>query len=380
MTETSTAGPDVVAPRATDERPGPAEVEPISEEFRDQVGAVLTQFIDDKRRDLAPLGADMAPLFEIAQQYVSGGKRLRPAFAYWGWRAAGGSPKRRDAMICAAAAIEFVHASALVHDDVMDDSDTRRGQPAAHRQFARIRPAGTAVRQTTQFGTMGAILLGDMLLSWSDELFNRSELKPKALARGRVYFDKLRTEVVAGQYLDVLAQTSGKSSPADAMRVVRYKAAKYTVERPLQFGAALAGADRSLIRALSAYGIPLGEAFQLRDDVLGVFGETRVTGKPSGDDIREGKRTLLMARAYAKANPAQRKVLDVNFGQPRVDAQGISGVQDVLRESGALQAVEIVIDELTTAALTALEHAPIADTEARSALLVLADRATNRDE
>jgi geranylgeranyl diphosphate synthase type I len=353
-------------------------VEPVSEEFQQAITDILEAFIADKRAELAPVGEDLAPLFDTARSYVAGGKRLRPAFAYWGWRAAGGSIAKTDEIYTAAAAIELVHASALVHDDVMDDSDTRRGRPAAHRQFARIRPAYAAARQTTQFGQMAAILLGDMLLAWSDELLGRSALKPKALARGRVYFDKLRTEVVAGQYLDVLAQTSDKSSAADAMRVIRYKSAKYTVERPLQFGAALAKAEKPLIRALSSYGIPLGEAFQLRDDVLGVFGEAKRTGKPSGDDIREGKRTLLMARAFNKATKQQRKVLEAHFGQPRVDAKGIAAVQEILRDTGALEAVETVISELTTASLSALAHAPMEDEEARAALRVLSDRATNR--
>jgi geranylgeranyl diphosphate synthase type I len=162
------------------------------------------------------------------------------------------------------------------------------------------------------------------------------------------------------------------------MRVLRYKSAKYTVERPLQFGAALADASPALLSALSSYGIPLGEAFQLRDDVLGVFGETDVTGKPSGDDIREGKRTLLVARAFAMATPAQHDVLVKNIGRSDVDSAAIAAVQDVLRETGALDAVETVIDELTSAARGVLKHAPIADDEARAALLELTDRATRR--
>ena len=272
-------------------------------DFRGHVADVLEEFITAKRAALAPVGAELTPLLDAARQAVGGGKRLRPAFAFWGWRAAGGSRDKTDAIVKAATAIELVHASALVHDDVMDNSATRRGAPAAHREFTRMRREDPRSVESERFGTSAAILLGDMLLSWSDELLASSGFKPKAVARGRVYFDKLRTEVVAGQYLDVLAQTSHSSRASDAMRVLRYKSAKYTVERPLQFGAALAKADAELLTALSSYGIPLGEAFQLRDDVLGVFGETDVTGKPSGDDIREGKRTLLVARAFGKATP-----------------------------------------------------------------------------
>lgn len=357
---------------------GDPHVEPIPDEFRASIARILADFIDDKQAQLATIGSDLDPLFATARSYVGGGKRLRPAFTYWGFRAAGGVVGQSAPVVRAAAAIELVHASALVHDDVMDDSATRRGGPSAHRQFARLRLGGRIPDDPGQFGTMAAILLGDLLLSWSDELLSQSGLKPKALARGRGYFDKLRTEVMAGQYLDVLAQTSRSSSAADAMRVVRYKSAKYTVERPLQFGAALAKAERPLLAALSAYGIPLGEAFQLRDDMLGVFGEEDVTGKPSGDDIREGKRTLLMARAYDKASAAQRKVLDSHVGSPRLTADGIAKVQQVLRETGAVAAVETVVTELTAASLSALRHAPIGDGEARTALTVLTDRATRR--
>jgi geranylgeranyl diphosphate synthase, type I len=355
-----------------------ADVEPVSPEFRAAVADVLDAFIVAKQQELASLGDDLTPLFTTARSYLETGKLLRPAFAYWGWRAAGGSLGRAHSIHVAGAAIELVHASALVHDDLMDDSATRRGRPTAHRQLAEVRPVRNVARQTTQFGDMAAILLGDMLLSWSDELLGQSGFKPKALARGRVFFDRLRTEVVAGQYLDVLAQTSGTSSASDAMRVVRYKSAKYTVERPLQFGAALAKADKPLLRALSSYGVPLGEAFQLRDDMLGVFGDPRETGKPAGDDIRDGKRTLLIARAYDRADKAQRKVLDANLGQARIDAKGIHAVHSVLHATGAVAAVETVIDELTRAALAALAAAPIDDPAARGALEVLSDRATNR--
>ena len=354
------------------------EVEPIPTAFAQSVAATLEEFIDDQHQRLAPVGDQLTPLLDAARSAVAGGKRLRPAFVYWGWRAAGGGTDRPGTIITAASAIELVHASALVHDDVMDDSATRRGEPAAHRQFARQHEQATGPAAARRFGSAAAILLGDLLLAWADELLSRSRLKKKAIARGRVYFDLLRTEVAAGQFLDVLAQTRGSSSAADALRVVRYKSAKYTVERPLQFGAALAKADPRLLSALSSYGIPLGEAFQLRDDILGVFGEATVTGKPSSDDIREGKRTLLVARAQARSSPQQRAVLERHFADPEVDADGVAAVQAVIRDTGALDAVETVIAELGAAARSTLERAPIEDPEARAALHVLTDRLTDR--
>lgn len=356
----------------------PTGAEPIPDSFRATIETILDDFVDRQHDALAPLGPDLDPLFDAAHRAVTGGKRLRPAFAYWGWRAAGASATHNDAMLRAAAAIELTHASALVHDDVMDSSATRRGNPAAHVTFADVRrhdaPAGTAER----FGLSAAILLGDLLLAWSDELFGESGFAPKTIRRGRDYFDRLRREVVAGQYLDVLAQTRTRTSAADALRVVRYKSAKYTVERPLQLGAALGKGDPGLLAALSSYGVPLGEAFQLRDDLLGVFGEADVTGKPSGDDIREGKRTLLIARAFSEADSRQRAALTEAFGNQQLSASGIVAVQEILRETGAVAAVETVIRELTATAVTALRHAPIADKDATAALRTLTDRATNR--
>ncbi|MEJ7630044.1 MAG: polyprenyl synthetase family protein [Nocardioidaceae bacterium] len=356
----------------------PSGHDPVPAAFRATIGEILESFVGDQGRALAPLGPDLEPLLEIARRAVTGGKCLRAAFAYWGWRAAGGSAAKSAALMRAAAAIELVHASALIHDDVMDASATRRGNPSAHRAFAAMRATEAPVGAADRFGTSAAILLGDLLLAWSDEMFGESGFRPKAIRRGRVYFDKLRREVVAGQYLDVLAQTRRRTSASDAMRVLLYKSAKYTVERPLQLGAALGKAGPELLTALSSYGVPLGEAFQLRDDVLGVFGEASLTGKPSGDDLREGKRTLLVARAYDKADAKQHAVLDAALGNARLEERGIAAVQDVLSASGALGAVETVIDELTSAARASLRQAPIEDDEARTALLTLTDHATNR--
>jgi geranylgeranyl diphosphate synthase type I len=407
------------APSATDAGSGHAE--PAESEVPDgaagarsttafpgPIGAAVEQalesFIGSRADELMAISQDLGPVVDAARAAVHGGKRLRAAFVYWGWRAAGGAPlpsgaesgpgrgirpgSRRDTgdppVVAAAAAVELVHASALTHDDVMDDSATRRGGPSAHRRFAEL-PEGPELPDgfepsaaSARFGRNGAILLGDLLLLWSDQMLGGAGFKPKRLAAARPYFDRLRSEVAAGQYLDVLTQTSRTVSASRAMLVVRYKSAKYTIERPLQFGAALANGPSKLLAALSSYGVPLGEAFQLRDDILGVFGDTARTGKPAGDDIREGKRTLLVARAYDHADAAQRKVLDATIGNPELTPEALDATRGLLRETGALAAVETVIAELTTAALVAVATAPV-DAESRAALEALAHRTTTRD-
>jgi geranylgeranyl diphosphate synthase type I len=348
------------------------------EVFRRRVGTRLTEFVTDQAGRLDDLGPHLTSLLAAANDAVRGGKRLRAVFCYWGWRAGGGG-RDDDRIVTAAAAVEMLHASALAHDDLMDDSDTRRGRPAAHRQFEQLHRTGRWQGMSSQFGAGAAVLLGDLLLSWSDEMLRTCGLDTDRVLPALAYFDAMRTEVVAGQYLDLVAQSSGQTSVPQAMRVVRYKAAKYTVERPLHLGAALAGANPALVTALTSYGLPLGEAFQLRDDVLGVFGDPEVTGKPAGDDLREGKRTVLMALAGERADAEQQRQLDRLFGRKKLDDHGVQQLREVIRASGALAAVEELITELTSAATTALDQAPVEDDEVQAALLDLAAVATSRD-
>ncbi|MGI8702590.1 MAG: polyprenyl synthetase family protein, partial [Nocardioidaceae bacterium] len=294
-----------------------------------------------------------------------------------GWQATGGDPEDVRA-VRAAAAFELLQASALVHDDLMDASDIRRGRPAAHRAFERRHEAAGWSGDRARYGAGAAVLLGDLLLAWAHQLLRDSGFEPATVDHAAPLFDLCITEVTAGQCLDLVSQVAGVGDEELALRVVRFKSASYTVVRPLHVGAALGGADPALLAALAAYGEPVGVAFQLRDDVLGVFGDPIVTGKPSGDDIREGKRTLLMARAFDKSNPGQRGVLDASFGNPRLSADGIAAVQQILRDTGALAAVETVIAELTSAALLALRHAPIPEVEAVTALETLSEMVTKR--
>lgn len=342
------------------------------------VQAELDAFVEHQRSRLADLGPELAPFLDAAQAYVSGGKHLRPAFCYWGWRAAGGDPND-PGVVRAASSLEWLQASALVHDDVMDGSDVRRGRPSAHRSFeARHRDANW-VGDARQFGTGGAILLGDLMLSWCGEMFDSCGLDRDSIVHASRYLDLCKSEVVGGQFLDLVGQSTGVNSIEQAMRIVRFKAAKYTVERPLHIGAALSGGDDDLIAALSAVGVPLGEAFQLRDDVLGVFGDPDVTGKPAGDDLREGKRTVLLARAFENSDGEQMRALSDAIGRPDLAPAEIDGLRDIIASTGALAAVEEQIATLESRASTALADAPIRDDAARTAIADLAQRTTRRE-
>jgi geranylgeranyl diphosphate synthase, type I len=347
----------------------------------DAVTGELRTFIAEHAATLEQIDPGLQLLADGARAAVlAGGKRLRPSFAYWGWRsiARPGAPGER-ALVRAAASLELLHACALVHDDVMDASDTRRGQPAAHRQFAAIHSGQGWPGSARSFGTAGAILLGDLLLSWSEEMFSSAigELPAARAAAASHEFDLMRTEVVAGQFLDVLAQTRGDFDPAEAVRVIEFKTSKYTVQRPLLVGARAAGADAAAVETLSRYGLALGEAFQLRDDLLGVFGDPAETGKPAGDDLREGKRTLLVALAAARADQAQAMFLRRAVGDRTLDDDGIERLRRLLIDTGAREAVERRIAARAAEAESAVAEAPITG-EARRTLIQLAGAAAHR--
>jgi geranylgeranyl diphosphate synthase type I len=347
--------------------------------FRDRVQDVLDGFVAEQGRRLEPLGEDAARLVEAARQSVTGGKRFRAMFCYWGYRAVRGAltgAREEEALLHAAASLELLHASALVHDDVMDASDTRRGRPSTHRAFeARHRERGWR-GDPAQYGVAAAILLGDLLLSWADELLRGCGLPDSLVHDALGYFDTTRSEVIVGQFLDVSVQARGRASVEESMQVLLYKSAKYSVERPLHLGAALAGGSAEVLARLTGYGIPLGQAFQLRDDLLGVFGDPVVTGKPAGDDLSEGKRTVLVALALAAAPPDQAGVLDRQLGRELTPAE-VAALQGLIDASGATREVERRILELTTASLAALDAAPVTEV-ARRALRELASSATQR--
>jgi geranylgeranyl diphosphate synthase type I len=339
-----------------------------------RVDAVLAAFLDERAESLGRVGPELAPIAEAASRLVlDGGKRLRPRFAYWGWRAVLPDDAPDDDLIVAAASLELLHACALAHDDLMDSSATRRGKPTTHVTFAQRHADAGWSGSSEAFGAAAAILLGDLLLAWADTLFARASMP---VAAQRVY-DDMRQMVMAGQYLDVLVQARAEFSPEDALRVAEFKTSKYTVEGPLHLGAAAAGAGLDVLAALSAYALPLGVAFQLRDDVLGVFGDPELTGKPAGDDLREGKHTLLTALAIQAADPAQAMVMRADLGRRDLGTEQISTLRKIIVGTGALDAVEARIAVGADQARAALADDALSS-DARASLAELVGAATQR--
>lgn len=339
----------------------------------------LRSHLRTRRSETAYIGDDYEALITGLEEFVLvGGKRLRPAFAYWGWRSITGRDAD-DAELLLFSALELLHACALVHDDVIDASATRRGNPTTHRKFAELHQSRGWRGSADQFGLSAAILLGDLALVWADDIVAGADLPTDARRRVREIWSAIRTEVLGGQYLDIVAESSGVDSIASAMRVNTYKTASYTVVRPLQLGAAAAD-DRPDIQALfHEIGTDLGVAFQLRDDVLGVFGDPAVTGKPSGDDLRSGKRTVLLAEAVEladKSDPLAAIRLRTAIGSPLTEAQ-VRELCEMIESVGALAAVEDRMDLLIDRAMAALAAAPI-DEVAKAGLTDLASRVADR--
>jgi geranylgeranyl diphosphate synthase type I len=350
------------------------------ERFRTELQATIDGFLDEQSERLAPLGDDATRLVAEARAAASGGKRFRAAFSYWGFRAAAREDYDDRALLRAAASLELLHASALVHDDLMDASDTRRGRPATHRGFAALHQEQSWPGDPERYGAAAAILLGDLLLSWSDELLRRCGMPWDRVGPALDVLDLCRSEVIAGQFLDVSVQARGRADVASAMTVLRYKSAKYSIERPLHIGAALAGAQKDALAALSGFGLPLGEAFQLRDDLLGVFGDPTTTGKPAGDDLVEGKRTVLVALALDAAPAEEAARLDAALGST-LSVEEVAELRAIIDRSGAHAQVETMIDELARGAVRALTEARIGvglDEHACAVLEGLAAAATRR--
>ncbi|GAA5145274.1 polyprenyl synthetase family protein [Nocardioides marinquilinus] len=318
-----------------------------------RVDRLVLETIERRGRTVTAVSDELEPVLRAAREAAGGGKRIRAALVVWGWRgAASRSVEPDDAVVGVAAGLELFHLAALVHDDVMDRSGLRRGRPTVHRVFEREHRRRGFEGRAADFGSAVATLVGDLCLTWADALVSDAlrQLEPSRVEATRRVWDDLRTEVMAGQYLDLLEQQRRGSRLDVLRRVTTYKSAKYTVEQPLLLGAALGGAPAALREGYSAFGLDVGEAFQLRDDLLGVFGDPDLTGKPSGEDLREGKRTLLVALAERRADAVQQRLLHRDVGDAHLDADRLGRLRQVLVETGAVREVEQRIDELVARA------------------------------
>lgn len=323
-------------------------------DIREDVDRALALALDGLGSTLTSLDAALAPLVAALVDLASEGKRLRPALLLIGHALAGGGA-RADVM-GPAVAVELVHTCALIHDDVIDRAALRRGRPSVHERFAATHRASDGWRgDADDYGRSVAILLGDVVLAAADAHLLAARVDDESVRRAFRRFTTLRIEVMAGQVLDLDAATTGIADVERALTVARLKSGRYTVARPLEIGASLAGADDELVDALGGIGDPLGLAFQLRDDVLGLFGDAAATGKAVGADIAEGKRTLLVAEALARLDPTAAARLEAGLADATLDGARSAELTALIAGSGAREAVEARIDDALARADAALD-------------------------
>ncbi|QDZ42929.1 polyprenyl synthetase family protein [Corynebacterium sp. sy039] len=349
------------------------------EQLPRHVERCLNDYFQHRWDEITKIGSPVVEAMSILKNYVlNGGKRIRPMYAWVGFSSSYGWERTEftpQAVLQAVSSLEFIQACALIHDDYIDSSDTRRGHPTVHRQAENIHNQRRWSGSSQHFGASLSILIGDMAMVWADDMFHSTNLPTDALTRARIPWEAMRTEVIGGQLLDIINEHSADESIDRAHNVNRYKTAAYTIERPLHIGAALAGASEKTIAALRAYGQDIGIAFQLRDDLLGVFGDPTITGKPAGDDLREGKRTVLIATALT-LDPQRSDYIRTHLGQV-TEAEDIAQLAQTLRDTGVEEHMEQLISSLTESGIAHLEQCDLAP-GGRDALIQLAHRATAR--
>jgi geranylgeranyl diphosphate synthase type I len=345
--------------------------------LRGSINEALSAFIAADNHYLTQIGPELEPVAAALKEFLlQSGKRFRPLFASVGYLGTG-SPLSPE-LFSALSSVELIHVCALIHDDVMDASDTRRGAPAIHKHFENLHQSKKLSGSSAQFGIASAILLGDLALVWASKMLHESKIPAEQIIAALPIFDEMEVELMAGQYLDIYEQALASESVERSLKVARYKSGKYSIERPLHFGAAIANKNPERFYPIySAYGLPLGEAFQLRDDLLGVFGEPAETGKPAGDDLREGKRTVLMALTHERSNESQRKTIKELLGKPDLSLDEVNELRGIIIDTGARDHLEGLISTLTQEAVSAIDN-PLITSHAQSLLHQMATIATQR--
>lgn len=342
-----------------------------------QVAAELQSFISNNSHELHTVSADFDLVEAELQAFLAGGKRLRPLFAMAGYLSTGSEPTSE--LVKTIAGLELIQASALIHDDLMDASATRRGRETIHRRFERLHKESNWQGDSVAFGSAAAILIGNLCLVWADKMFFESGIDSAKVLAAKPYFDSMRVEVMAGQYLDVIEQNRRTADLTAIANIVNFKTSKYTVERPLHIGAMLSGADPVVLEILGRYAKPIGAAFQYRDDLLGAFGESSVTGKPVGDDFREGKRTLLIALFHESASAPDWEWFESVLGQPTLTDEEVFRAQKMLKNAGVVEKLEHEISKLHAQALAELNN-PMLSTQSREWLIELSHAALYRSK
>jgi geranylgeranyl diphosphate synthase, type I len=325
--------------------------------LRRKVLTHLTEFVAGRcTAELDESGVEVAG--DVLMKFVAGGKCLRSTFMYLGWLA---GAQDSDEALFASAGLELLHAFALLQDDVMDAASWRRGRPAAHIQFGQWHRNRQLSGPAERFGESAAILLGDLCLIWAEQMLRECGIDHRRLQRAWPRYDAMRTELALGQFADLASDIRDLPSMNSVLKVARRKSGNYTVRRPLEIGAAMSGCSDRTVAGLGRYGEAVGEAFQLRDDLLGVFGAETVTGKPSGQDLIERKATSVVIAAHDLADAPTRRQLTELMNTGDLDDNAIERWRTLIVTTGAVQRIEDMISSRVSSALNELDDLRIGE-------------------
>jgi len=301
----------------------------LQEEFNKR----LEKFLDGKIAEFKSMSSLMEKIMREIRNFVMGdGKRIRPIFVLYGYLAAGG--RERNKIMETAIFAELIHDYFLVHDDIIDQDNLRHGQPSFHKRYETFYQKQPNAKH---LGTSGAILAGDLLTVLGYDILSKTKFNPVLINEAMLELNRIVADVIGGQVLDVYLGLDHFLGDKEILEIQRYKTSRYTVDGPMQIGAILAGADSEILEQVSQYAIPLGIAFQIQDDILGMFGDTKRTGKPSGADLREGKQTLLILKAREKASVPQKKIIGKSFGNHRLTDSQLAKVRKIIIDTGSLK-------------------------------------------
>jgi geranylgeranyl diphosphate synthase type I len=342
-------------------------------QYQTQVNERLEAFFDKKIKEAAEISAYTREVVVNAREYtLRGGKRLRPIFCIYGYKCL--SDSNIEAIIAASISLELMQSYLLIHDDIMDEDELRRGKPTFHIICKALgeRLFGTADAKPEKFGENIAIVAGDLVEAYGEEVLATSPFASECVNKALVKYAEIVKKVGYGQILDIAAGLDERITEDEILMIHQLKTASYTIEGPLHIGALLAGASEADLQILSSYGVPLGLAFQIQDDILGLFGSEEKTGKPVGSDIREGKRTLLIFHALQRCTEEEKKDLQKALGNPHVTLEEIERIRDIVRGTGSFECSTSLVEEMTDKAVRAIKDAPFRS-EARDFLITVAD-------
>lgn len=304
-------------------------------EFKKKIDPEIGKYFDRTIRDAEERDKIIADALRYVKKLIlAGGKRLRPAFMYYGYLAAGG--KEKNEILKTSASIELVHIFLLIHDDVIDKDKKRHGLDTVNARYKKIGEKIFPGVDHNHFGNSMAIIVGDMISALGNQILYEAELDPKLIIQALHKLQSLISMTGIGEAQDVYMEYKKKASEEEILAMYENKTAKYTIEGPLHLGAILGGADKHLLKILTDYSLPIGIAFQIQDDILGVFGNEAKLGKSVGSDIESGKQTLLVVKAREKADRNQKKIFDETLGKKNLTQKEIENFRSVIKETGAL--------------------------------------------